>query len=328
MNLSYNTSLAVDSTFEMKYQMFVDNNSNFNIRIYKFKQIWIPESKLNDMITALTQLGYITHVAYRTVYFQNADSIGYFNLNSSGMDDGVLYYTSNTDLDKIINVIDVVADFSKKIEIRWITDTNGNYSNIIEIVDDVVSDTIYPYVPNGVNAYIEDFLQSKSSILILLGPPGTGKTGFIRHILSMLDKKAYVTYNEQVFKGDSVFADFMSSTSSGAFVIEDADLLLRSRESGNELMSKFLNIGDGIIRMNGKKLIFSTNLPSTKDIDPAILRAGRCYDALHFRPLTLDEANVACREYELEEFTENKEYKLTEIFNRRIIKKQRTVGFI
>jgi hypothetical protein len=79
--------------------------------------------------------------------------------------------------------------------------------------------------------------------------------------------------------------------------------------------------------MNGKKLIFSTNLPSTKDIDDAILRAGRCFGVLEFRALTLTEANEACEDFDLVKLTEDREYKLTEIFNRGKIKPRKKMGF-
>jgi hypothetical protein len=36
--------------------------------------------------------------------------------------------------------------------------------------------------------------------------------------------------------------------------------------------------------------VFSTNLPNVSDIDDALLRPGRCFDVLQFRPLTRAEA--------------------------------------
>jgi ATP-dependent 26S proteasome regulatory subunit len=45
---------------------------------------------------------------------------------------------------------------------------------------------------------------------------------------------------------------------------------------------------------NDKKLIFSTNLPSTKDIDPALVRKGRCFDILEFTALNRSDAQSVC----------------------------------
>ena len=55
-------------------------------------------------------------------------------------------------------------------------------------------------------------------------------------------------------------------------------------------MHKFLNVGDGLVTTRNKKLIFSTNLPSVSDIDPALIRPGRCYDILHFGELNQEQA--------------------------------------
>jgi ATP-dependent 26S proteasome regulatory subunit len=75
----------------------------------------------------------------------------------------------------------------------------------------------------------------------------------------------------------------------GAFVIEDADLLLKSRASGNEDLQRFLAIGDGIIRAQGRKIIFTTNLPNIGDVDEALLRPGRCFAVVQTRMLDHEE---------------------------------------
>jgi ATP-dependent 26S proteasome regulatory subunit len=48
------------------------------------------------------------------------------------------------------------------------------------------------------------------------------------------------------------------------------------------MMHRFLNVGDGLVTTKGKKLIFSTNLPSIRDVDSALVRPGRCFDILNF----------------------------------------------
>ena len=76
--------------------------------------------------------------------------------------------------------------------------------------------------------------------------------------------------------------------------MEDADLLLTSREDdGNKLISRFLNVSDGLIRVKNKKMIFTTNISDFSKIDHAIIRPGRCYDFMHCRPLTALEARAA-----------------------------------
>lgn len=306
---------------------FLDTNKNVNVNHHTFGQIVINNDSISSLKCELEKNDYTFHSTSELFYFYSEHTIGKFKYNNTGLDEGYILYTRESDKDLLNTIVNKVADNSRKIEIRWYTDAQGNYYNIVEMYNDVVFDSMYPFITSGINNYIDDFLKSKSSILVLLGKPGTGKTSFIRYLMSKMGKKAYLTYNHDLFKNDEMFAQFVSSKSSGAFIIEDADVLLKSRESGNELMQKFLQLGEGVIKLNGKKLIFSTNLPSTKDMDEALLRQGRTYDVLEFRPMTFDEANDACKDLKLEPLLENREYKLTEIFNRGKIKEQKRVGF-
>ena len=178
------------------------------------------------------------------------------------------------------------------VYINWIYDKNMN--SITVPVDETLLpvDEMYPFL-NGetLDSYYQRFINSRANILILIGPPGTGKTSFIRGALAASGHSAIVTYDQQILSEDSLFAQFIQS-SSATLVIEDADLFLSSRASGNEMMHKFLNVGDGLVTLKGKKMIFSTNLPSISDIDEALLRPGRCFDVLHFGELDRTEAKV------------------------------------
>lgn len=325
---AHNRSVVIETDiFNSLVIEFLDVNKSVNVNHHSFGQIIINNDFIPLLKSELEKIDYTFHSTNELFYFYSEHVIGRFNYNNNGLDEGYILYTRESGKDLLDTIVNKVADNSRKIEIRWYTDANGNYYNIVEMFNDVVFNSMYPFITMGVDNYINDFLNSKSSILVLLGKPGTGKTSFIRYLMSKMGKKAYLTYNHDLFKQDEMFAQFASSKSSGAFIIEDADVLLKSRESGNELMQKFLQLGEGVIKLNGKKLIFSTNLPSTKDIDEALLRQGRTYDVLEFRPMTFKEANIACKDLKLEPLLENKEYKLTEIFNRGKMKEQKRVGF-
>jgi ATP-dependent 26S proteasome regulatory subunit len=73
-------------------------------------------------------------------------------------------------------------------------------------------------------------------------------------------------------------------------VIEDADHILTPRATGNQDLHRFLAIADGVIRAQGRKIIFTTNLPNVGDLDGALLRPGRCFAAVHARALSPPEA--------------------------------------
>jgi ATP-dependent 26S proteasome regulatory subunit len=149
---------------------------------------------------------------------------------------------------------------------------------------------MYPFLEGRTLAqYYDEFMMSSASILLLIGPPGTGKTTFIRGLLRHCDISAMVSYDANILEKDFVFASFIEGDKA-ILVLEDADMFLKSRQDGNTMMHKFLNVGDGLVTTRNKKLIFSTNLPSIRDIDPALVRPGRCYDIISFRELSQNEA--------------------------------------
>lgn len=142
----------------------------------------------------------------------------------------------------------------------------------------------------SLTGYYNRFMASESNVLVLIGPPGTGKTSFIRGLLHHTGSGAIVSYDTSILESDEIFADFMSGKEA-FMILEDADTFLSSRsKGGNTIMHRFLNIGDGLISTRGKKIVFSTNLPSVRDIDPALLRPGRCFDVMKFGRLDADTA--------------------------------------
>ena len=174
---------------------------------------------------------------------------------------------------------------------------------IEEMANDVLHDRAYPEIAGGVHAFIDRYLRSPETVLVLQGPPGTGKTRLIRGILGEMSRRkgageeaqALYTGDMKALASDEIFVNFITGRQD-AFVIEDADHLLKPRSDGNEHLHRFLTIADGVVRSQGRKIIFSTNLPNVGDLDEALIRPGRCFAHVHVRNLTAAEAQALAEE--------------------------------
>lgn len=217
--------------------------------------------------------------------------------------------------------------------IEWLYSADGQSIEVPLRGDRVPIDEMYPWLEDeSLTDYYERFMHSEASILLLIGPPGTGKTTFIRGLLQHTRQSAIVTYDAAILAKDYLFAQFIEGDRS-IMVIEDADNFLGNRSDGNGMMHKFLNVGDGLVTTKNKKLIFSTNLPSIKDIDPALIRPGRCFDIVNFAPLNKEQATkLATKLGVVYEDKSDGQYSIAEIFNKQTnaakAPRKRSMGFV
>jgi hypothetical protein len=221
--------------------------------------------------------------------------------------------------------------------IEWIYGSDGNSVNVPLNRDRLPIEEMYPFLKGeSLGDYYDRYMESSANILLLIGPPGTGKTTFIRGLLAHRSCSAIVTYDAGILEKDGFFARFIEDDAE-VMVLEDSDAFLKSRSDGNTMMHRFLNVGDGLVTTKGKKMIFSTNLPSIRDIDSALIRPGRCFDIVEFKPLSIKDANKLANKLNTtipeKKTGEVVEYSIAEIFNQQseqahTAKTNRKVGFI
>ena len=126
-------------------------------------------------------------------------------------------------------------------------------ASIEERADDVLHDEAYPELGEGVAGFVRRYLDADETVLVLQGPPGTGKTRLIRAILGEMSRRqegsaqALYTGDAKALASDEIFVEFITGWHD-AFVVEDADHLLRPRAEGNEHLHRFLAIADGVVR--------------------------------------------------------------------------------
>jgi hypothetical protein len=200
-------------------------------------------------------------------------------------------------LARLLDILDSTLAPPAQLNVDWAY-RNGlgmSTTRVQEHIGDQPLATAYPWLHGGLARFCQDAIRSPEPVLILYGKPGVGKTRLIRHLLAVQAKaeqralNVLYTTDAQAVQSDELFVDYMTQ-SYDAMVIEDADHLLMPRSEGNQHLHRFLAISDGFLQPRGRRLIFSTNLPSRLDIDEALTRPGRCFGCFEGRQLYADEA--------------------------------------
>ena len=230
---------------------------------------------------------------------------------------------------KLYNVMNEENAYNLAVKLYYIGTNGLTYKHVSE---DFSSDIFYPeaYSIDNLQKQIDEYLTSDSQILILMGPPGTGKTRLIRQILRQKvdhDEAMNIsiaeritlrgimyTSGEEPLTHDEVYNQFIDS--SNIWVIEDLDRMLSKREEGNISMSKILNISDGILtgKMKKKKIIITTNLGKLSHMDQALLRPGRCHGVWKIDILSAFKATQLARRLGNEEITFKTSKTVAEVF--------------
>lgn len=132
---------------------------------------------------------------------------------------------------------------------------------------------------------------SGGKLMLFHGPPGTGKT---RAILSLISEwrswcQASVVTDADRFFGDPTYLNDLLFDSVGMrdwllLVIEDGDEFMNvtGRESKGQSVARLLNVADGIIGQGLNLLTLITTNVAMEELNPAVVRSGRCMANLHF----------------------------------------------
>jgi hypothetical protein len=121
-------------------------------------------------------------------------------------------------------------------------------------------------------------VNPKKGIALLHGLPGTGKSMYIRYLISLLsDSRTMIYLPNQMIDSitDPSFIPLISDYPNSILIIEDADEAIKSRKTGGHTVDKLLNLADGILSdFLGTQIICTFNSDITT-IDEALLRKGR-----------------------------------------------------
>jgi hypothetical protein len=186
-----------------------------------------------------------------------------------------------------------------RVTVDWFykADDDITWESLTEVVAEVLHDAAYPSLDDfgGVAPFIDQYLESESSILLLSGTQGTGKSRLIRgiimaHWMKMRDTKvAYTTDMSALDNSEVLFVRFRCGNYH-FMVLEDVDAYLVERKhSQNDVAQKLLAASDGFLSNTSRKIILTTNL-GVSGIDAALTRPGRCFAHVEMKSLDQDRA--------------------------------------
>lgn len=159
--------------------------------------------------------------------------------------------------------------------------------------------------------------KKKKGIALLHGLPGTGKSMYIRKLISMISENRTVIYlPNQLINNitDPSFIPLMSEYAGSLLIIEDADDAIRSRKTGGGIVDKLLNLADGILSDFLEMQIICTFNNDISSIDDALLRKGRLILKHNFEKLSIESAQKLSNSLGFDTLI-NEEMTLAEIYN-------------
>ena len=136
--------------------------------------------------------------------------------------------------------------------------------------------------------------ERESGLAVIHGAAGTGKSFFIKHLLSSMDKQFILVTNAiAAHMAEPEFIAFMMENKDSIFILEDCEQILMAREENRfgGAISNILNMSDGLMSDIFNIKFICTFNTDISNIDEALLRPGRCFVNYEFKSLEAGKAS-------------------------------------
>ena len=147
---------------------------------------------------------------------------------------------------------------------------------------------------------IKERLSEKSSGLYMFhGPPGTGKTTYIKYLAGQIDRDfIYIpTSMLEFFTSDPNSLSVLLQKPNSVLILEDAEKAIIKREDNGmaSSVSSLLNLSDGIMSDILKTAVVLTYNCSRQEVDEALKRKGRLRVDYEFDLLKIEDAKILAK---------------------------------
>ena len=145
----------------------------------------------------------------------------------------------------------------------------------------------------------ESLSKNEAGIVLLHGDPGTGKTSYIKHLISKFQDKDFIFIQNDFVKDllKPAFISFLLNNKNAILIIEDAEKVVITREnaSNDSVVSTILQLTDGLFSDFLNIKVICTFNTTIDRLDKALLRKGRMIAKYRFSPLTPEKAAALAR---------------------------------